>query len=432
MRNIRHLCPDFAATIINTYRSPARLFVGGEELQSSEGTTQGDPLAMYTYALGTIPLINDVSTVDTLQAWYADDSAAGGKLYAVKEWWMKLESRGPDYGYVTNAEKSVLLVKPSKMEEAKALFADTSIKVVSDGYRHLGAALGTEEFCTEYVKSKVKGWCAEIQRAAEVAQSQPQAVYTTFTQGLRHKWSFLVRVMPDISGQFRPLEDIITPSMLPALTGRVPPGESERAILSLPCRDGGLAIFDPQTLTRQHQDSVDITQPLVEKIIAHDHSLTDTLTVMRSIKSKVKVATRNDARQRANDLRGRLELDDRHALDLAAEKGASSWLTCRPSRRHGFVLSKGEFCDGICLRYGWCPPGMVGALLVWLAPCWYGWRPAGMVGALLVWLAPCWYGWRPAGIVSALLVWLAPCWYGWRPAGMVSVLLVWLAPCWYS
>ena len=27
-------------------------------------------------------------------------------------------------------------------------------------------------------------------------------------------------------------------------------------------------------------------------------------------------------------------------LDLASEKGASSWLTCRPLSRHGFTLSK--------------------------------------------------------------------------------------------
>ena len=35
--------------------------------------------------------------------------------------------------------------------------------------------------------------------------------------------------------------------------------------------------------------------------------------------------------------------------------GASSWLTCRPIARHGFALSKGEFRDGLCLRYGWTP-----------------------------------------------------------------------------
>ena len=37
---------------INTYKEPARLFViGGKELTSAEGTTQGDRLAMSLYAI---------------------------------------------------------------------------------------------------------------------------------------------------------------------------------------------------------------------------------------------------------------------------------------------------------------------------------------------------------------------------------------------
>ena len=43
-------------------------------------------------------------------------------------------------------------------------------------------------------------------------------------------------------------------------------------------------------------------------------------------------------------------------MDLAAEKGASSWLTCRPLRCHHFNLTKREFRDAVCLRYNWLPP----------------------------------------------------------------------------
>ena len=38
-------------------------------------------------------------------------------------------------------------------------------------------------------------------------------------------------------------------------------------------------------------------------------------------------------------------------LELASEKGASSWLTSLPLKEFGFRLNKQEFADAICLRY---------------------------------------------------------------------------------
>ena len=43
------------------------------------------------------------------------------------------------------------------------------------------------------------------------------------------------------------------------------------------------------------------------------------------------------------------------AMDLASEKGASSWLTALPLSEHGFTLHKGAFQDALALRYGWNP-----------------------------------------------------------------------------
>ena len=56
LHNICQLCPSFAPILINTYRSAAALYTGGDILFSKEGTTQGDPLAMPMYALVTLAL----------------------------------------------------------------------------------------------------------------------------------------------------------------------------------------------------------------------------------------------------------------------------------------------------------------------------------------------------------------------------------------
>ena len=57
LHNIQYLCHPFSQVLINTYRTSSRLFIiGGGEIQSQEGTTQGDPLAMQFYALGSNPI----------------------------------------------------------------------------------------------------------------------------------------------------------------------------------------------------------------------------------------------------------------------------------------------------------------------------------------------------------------------------------------
>ena len=57
LHNINVLCPTLAHVLVNMYRHPVRLFVPGSgEISSTEGTTQGDPLAMAMYAIAITPL----------------------------------------------------------------------------------------------------------------------------------------------------------------------------------------------------------------------------------------------------------------------------------------------------------------------------------------------------------------------------------------
>ena len=57
LRNIFSMCPTTATVMIDTYRVDAELFVDNKTLYSRKGTTQGNPLAMASYALATVPLI---------------------------------------------------------------------------------------------------------------------------------------------------------------------------------------------------------------------------------------------------------------------------------------------------------------------------------------------------------------------------------------
>ena len=56
-----------------------------------------------------------------------------------------------------------------------------------------------------------------------------------------------------------------------------------------------------------------------------------------------------------SDLHQQLEPSLQRDMDLAAVRGASSWLTTLPLNEHGFALHKSAFQDALALRYGWPP-----------------------------------------------------------------------------
>ena len=74
-------------------------------MESQEGTTQGNPLAMSMYGVGILPLIQTLQQVMIKQVWYAEDATGGGLIQNVKDWWGLLKTAGPAYGYHPNAAK---------------------------------------------------------------------------------------------------------------------------------------------------------------------------------------------------------------------------------------------------------------------------------------------------------------------------------------
>ena len=119
---------------------------------------------MPMYGLGTRPLIDDVATTSTIQVWFADDSSAAGKIENLHQWFTKLKEKGSLYGYFPKASKCKLILKnPSLLEKAKEHFGAEGVDITTEGARHLGAVLGTEQFKHKYVRGKVQKWVADIE-----------------------------------------------------------------------------------------------------------------------------------------------------------------------------------------------------------------------------------------------------------------------------
>ena len=127
--------------IINTYRSPSRLFVCGTgEILSQEGTTQGNPLAMPWYSVNTSIMIQSLRLhiPDVKQVWLADDSAGGGRkeIWLLGQWIEELADR-EELGNI-----------------AERVFGD-AVNITTEGKRHLRTLIGSKEYKDVLRKFKV-------------------------------------------------------------------------------------------------------------------------------------------------------------------------------------------------------------------------------------------------------------------------------------
>ena len=127
---------------------------------------------------------------------------------------------------------------------------------------------------------------------------------------------------------------------------RAPPNDTDHELLALPARLGGLGIVNPTKLSpSEHQASINISVPLRDLI----------LETQINAKRDVHKQKRDKAIASAATLKVTIPKSRQCAMDLAQERGASSWLTILPLEEFGLTLHKGAFRDAIALRYGWQP-----------------------------------------------------------------------------
>ena len=140
LHNIGIICPPLAKFVRNCYNLSSRCFIiGGGEIKSTEGSTQGDSTAMAAYAaIATIPLILMIADItyqgdsSTKTATYADDFTAAGKITQLKKWWDTLCQLGSKIGHYPEGGKSWLIIKGNQ-QDAADIFRGTCIKITTDG-----------------------------------------------------------------------------------------------------------------------------------------------------------------------------------------------------------------------------------------------------------------------------------------------------------
>ena len=152
---------------------------------------------MHWYSINTSIMIQSLrtSTPGVKQVWLADDSAGGGQIVPLCNWYNHLCQEGKKFGYLVNGSKSWLIVKSDVLaDEAKRVFGD-EVNVTTEGLRHLGAVIGIKRVQRSIFSGKILRWKGELEALSEIARSQSHAAYTVFSKGYKSKFTYFMRTV---------------------------------------------------------------------------------------------------------------------------------------------------------------------------------------------------------------------------------------------
>ncbi|XP_076901857.1 uncharacterized protein LOC143556417 [Bidens hawaiensis] len=102
------MCPSISAWVDFLYGQPARLYVGNDNIWSSTGVQQGDPLGPLLFALVLHPLVHRIRDRCKLlfHAWYLDDGTLIGDATQVAKALDIIRVEGPSLGLLLNIKKT--------------------------------------------------------------------------------------------------------------------------------------------------------------------------------------------------------------------------------------------------------------------------------------------------------------------------------------
>ena len=283
--------------------------MNGSKLKSEERVTQGDPLSMAMYGIAVLPLINRLNVTETSQKRYAEDGNSASELTKLREVFLVLQEEGPNYGYFINGPKCQLITKKNMMEEAKRIFHNTGVQI-GLGASVLGSVIGDASAMNMYCEEKMQKYSKMTEKLREFARSNPHPVCSCLTKGVQSKLSFMTRTTPEFHLKLDGVENYVSEKLIPTLTGRDAPDETQRELLSLALRMGGLNIQMPSDYSENIKWSKMTSEPLkkVTPVVAEN--------IQNRILSDIKTAKERMNKAKLHNIKSKLSEEETYALNL--------------------------------------------------------------------------------------------------------------------
>ena len=107
-----------------------------------------------------------------------------------------------------------------------------------------------------------------------------------------------------------------------------------------------------QAAPLEYAASRKMSSPLSDRIKSQTHAPPDDMETNAALQA-MRTDKGDQLREKCEEVKSSLPEKTARAVDLATQKGASTWLTVLPIKEMNFDLHKREFRDAVKLRYDW-------------------------------------------------------------------------------
>ena len=130
----------------------------------------------------------------------------------------------PLFGYYPEPTEFWLIVKPSMKDIALKTFENTGKNI------RWKMPFGSSNWLNR-IPWKLYG----------IARIEPQAACSCFVSGYKHKLTYIMRTIPNISHQLEKIDELVLTKFISAITGGIYVNPHEHYLFSLPAKYGGFA-----------------------------------------------------------------------------------------------------------------------------------------------------------------------------------------------
>ena len=377
------------------YSQPSDLHYEGQDpLRSCAGVQQGDNLGPLLFSLALQPTLLKLAALKgnngglDVVAAYLDDVVVAGDTLGVQEALRILHEAAPGLGLALKLEKCELIPTAGDQSTVNLTAFPQTMKRKTDGnFDLLGAPIGHEDFCKDYLRAKrVRKARTCLEELKDLGDSHAAykilsnclgsckmmyAMRTTrsdWAQEVCGKYDALVRETAE-SMLGTPLQDLAWEQASLSTSGgglglRSSSAHAPAAFVASSVGTRSLCLeVDPNFIWETQEGELAASTARLNAALApSDHFNLETLPAEEGNATQTELSAKIEALQ-VESLRARGNVTDKARLRAAAAPHAGAWLNAPATRAFGLHLTSAEFMAAALFRVGgcflsndvWCP-----------------------------------------------------------------------------